>query len=153
MNEKTIQVDFNMCTATFMVNEEASGTRTTYKGVFKVKCIMSPLEYINSDALYRELLGKTNPQLATKYVNELCYTIAQLKYRIMEAPAWYKNSGGGVDGSHLEDSVLFSILDKAIEAEMDYRKGIEEKYTKAKEEVRKAVEDKFFEEDKEQGEE
>jgi hypothetical protein len=142
MNDKNIQIDYNMGTATFLINEEGSASKTTYKGVFKVKCVMSPLEYINSDALYRELLGKVNPQLASKYISELCYTISQLKYRVMDVPSWYKNTSTGIDGSHIDDNVLFSILDKATEAEMEYRRGIEEKYKKARDEVKKAVDEK-----------
>jgi hypothetical protein len=135
------QIDYMMGTATFYINMEANSSKQTLKGTFKVKCVLSPLEYINSDSMYRELLGKTNPQYASDYVNQLCYALSQLKYRVVSCPAWFKNIETGIDGSSIDDNILLYILDKCVEAEADYRKGIEERYDKAREAVRKAIDD------------
>lgn len=134
------EINLYMGTATFFVDMEASGSRATHKGQFKVRCILSPIEFINSDSLYRELLGKTNPEYATEYVSSLCYALSQLRYRIMECPAWFKNETR-IDGSHVDDAILLSILNSAVECESDYRKQIEEKYSKAKGEVVSAIDD------------
>ena len=134
-----IEIDFYMGTATFFVDMVAAADKATYKGQFKVKCILNPLEYINSDALYRELLGKTNPQYASEYVSQLAYALSQLKYRIIKSPSWFKNNSTGVDGSNVDDKILLQIFEKTIQAEEDYRKGIEERYNSAKEEVKKAI--------------
>jgi hypothetical protein len=136
-----IQIDYNTGTAEFFVNLEAAADKSTYKGHFKVKCVLSPLDYIQSDATYRELLGKTNPQLADAYVSQLAYALSQLKYRIISNPSWFDNDVNGIKGSGVDDKILLFILDKTIEAEEQYRKGVEEKYEKAKNDVKEAIDD------------
>ena len=127
-----------MATATFQISMEAASNRATYKGSFKVKCILSPLDVINADALYRKLLGTTNPNFASDYVGSLSYALAQLKYRIIDSEAWFKNNTD-IHGSHTDDAILLHIFDEAVECESDYRAGIEEKYQKAKQAVVEAV--------------
>lgn len=134
-----INIDYNMGTAEFFVNLEAAADKSTYKGHFKVKCVLSPLDYIQSDATYRELLGKTNPQFANDYIAQLAYALSQLKYRIITNPSWFDNESNGIKGSNVDDNILLIVLEKAIEAEEMYRKGIEEKYKKAKDEVKEAI--------------
>lgn len=134
-----IKIDYNMGTAEFFVNLEAAADKSTYKGHFKVKCVLSPLDYIQSDATYRELLGKTNPQFANDYVAQLAYALSQLKYRIISNPSWFDNNINGIKGSNVDDKILLYILDKAIQSEEDYRNGIEEKYKKARDEVKEAI--------------
>jgi hypothetical protein len=132
-------IDYHMATATFRVNLEASSDKSTYKGMFKVKCVLSPLEYISSDAFYRELLGKHNPQFASEYVSQLCYALSQLKYRVIDAPDWFYNKETGISGSSIDDNILLFVLDKAVEIESEYREGMEKKYKEAKEEVIEAI--------------
>ena len=134
-----IEINFCESTATFFVKMESSSSKETFTGKFKVKCIISPLEYIYSDNLYRELIGKHNPHLVSDYVNQLCFALSQLKYRVIESPSWYKNESGGVDGGNVDDSILLYVYEKSAEAEQEYRKKIEERYENAKEEVKKAV--------------
>jgi hypothetical protein len=139
MNEITI--DYQMGTATFFIDMESASDRTTYKGIFKVRCVLSPLEYIGADSMYRELLGKTNPQYASDYVGQLCYALSQLKFRVMDSPDWFKNKNTGINGSHIDDTILLYILDKAVDSEAQYREGVKERYDKARQSVRKAMDD------------
>lgn len=136
----SIEIDYNLGVGTFVVNLEAAADKSTYKGQFRVKCILSPLEYIQADATYRELLGKTNPQLANEYVSQLAYALSQLKYRVTSSPSWFDNANG-INGSHVDDKILLHILDKTIECEEKYREGIEERYNKARDEVKEAIDD------------
>ena len=136
-----IDIDFYRGTASFFVDIIAAADKSTYKGTFKVKCVLSPLEYIQSDAKYRELLGKTNPQFASEYVSQLAYALAQLRYRIIESPAWYKNEINGLDGSNVDDKILLHIFDRAVQSEEEYREGIEKRFETAKQDVKKAVDD------------
>jgi hypothetical protein len=149
MNLNDVNIDYYTGTATFFVDTESGSTGTIYKGIFKVKCILSPLEYINADALYRELIGKTNPQFASEYVGQLCYALSQLKFRIMDCPDWFKNRETGIHGSNADDSVLLHVLDKAIDAEAQYREGMKERYEKARHSVKKAIDDKELTDGKE----
>jgi hypothetical protein len=132
------EIDYNLGYGSFFVDIEGDATKQFYRGFFKVKCVLGPLEYIQSDALYRELLGKTNPQLASDYVSRICYALSQLKFRIVEAPDWWKKEGV-IGGGHLDDNILSHILEKSTECELDYRDGIEKKYKEAREKVKKAV--------------
>lgn len=136
-----IEIDFYESTATFFVKIDAASNKQTYSGKFKVKCVVSPLEYIYSDNLYRELIGKYNPHLVSEYVNQLCFALAQLKYRMIEFPDWFKNKSGGPDGGTIDDNILLYIYEKSAQAEQEYREGIEERYKKAHEDVKKALED------------
>lgn len=133
------QIDYFMGTSTFHVDITASASKQTYKGIFKVKCILNPLEYAQADALYRQLLGKDNPQYASEYVSQLCYALSQLKYRIIDCPDWFKNKETGIHGSSIEDNILLYIMDKCVESESDYRTGTEERYKKARKEVVEAI--------------
>jgi hypothetical protein len=148
-----INIDYFTGSATFMVDIESGVTKTTYRGTFKVKCVLSPLEYINADAFYRELIGKSNPQFVSEYVGQLCYALSQLKFRIMECPDWFKNKETGINGSGIDDNVLLFVLDKAIDCEAQYRDGIKERYEKARESVKKAIDDKELTSGKEEKEE
>jgi hypothetical protein len=134
------QIDFFMGTATFPINMQSGSSKQTYKGMFKVKCVLTPLEFIKSDAMYRELLGKTNPEYATEYVSQLCYALSQLKFRVIEAPDWFKE-GANIDGSNVDDVILLKILDEAVQSEQEYRTGIEERYEKARGEIQSAIDD------------
>jgi len=133
-------INYHMATATFYIDMVAAGNRSTYKGAFEVKCLISPLELIRSDALYRKLLGDTNPNYASDYVGSLSYALSQLKYRVVSSPAWYSN-GTDIDGSHIDDAILLKIFDDAIECEAEYRLGIDKKYLEAKKSVVEAVDD------------
>lgn len=132
-----IEIDYYMGTATFFVDIESSDKKT-FRGQFKVKCILSPLEFVRCDSMYRELLGKVNPQLATEYVSQLSYAMSQLKHRIMECPTWFRDESTGVKGN-VDDKVLLHVFDKSVEAEAQYREGIEERYEKANKSVREAI--------------
>jgi len=140
----SIEIDYYMGTGTFHVDMEASSTKTTYKGIFKVKCIMSPIEYIRADANYRDLLGKANPQYASEYVSQLCYALSQLRYRIIEAPSWFRTEGEYGMGGNVDDKILLYTLDQAVEVEKLYREEMDKRYKEAREEVRKAVDDEVI---------
>ena len=143
-------IDLLMGTATFMVNMEASSNKATHKGMFKVKCVLSPLEYVNANALYRQLLGKDNPQFASDYVSRLCYAMSELKYRIIDAPDWFKNETTGINGSNVDDNILLYILEKAVECEGQYREMIDKKYKEARKEVRQSIDDGILSDKKEE---
>lgn len=151
--EDNIEINYNMSTATFFVNIESSSNKMVYRGQFEVKTILGPLEYIQSDALYRDLLGKNNPHLATEYVGRLCYALSQLKYRIITCPEWFKNHETGMHGSNIDDTVLLHILEKTVECEEKYRKGIEKKYKNAQDEVKAKIDADLDGEDEEEDDE
>lgn len=116
---------FDGSVAEFDYHGVGDRTNTTYMGVFRVKTIVSPMDMIRADRLYRELIGSINPHMASKETQNFAFALSQLKVRILEAPDFYKNND--LDGSHLDSNVLIDIINKAIDAEEDYKKQIDNK--------------------------
>ena len=100
-------------------------TNESYMGEFCVKTIISPLDSIKIDRLYRELLGSINPHLASDATQNYAFALSQLKYRVLEMPEFFKNKE--LDGGHLDASVLVEIINLAIEAEEEYKNEQEKK--------------------------
>lgn len=99
----------------FDINIIGNKTNQTYMGNFKVKCLLSPIEQIKADKLYRDLLGD-NAHLASNHVAQLVYALSQLHIRVLEAPPFWNNKDMG--GGHLDDeNVILEVLDSAIEAQ------------------------------------
>lgn len=129
-------------TATFDVHITGEPSKMTYMGSFKVKTVMSPLEEIAADKLYRELLGE-NMLMASDNVKNSAFVLSQLKYRILsyeKAPFWANANRPDIPGGHIEDgNVIFEVFNKAIEAQEKY---IEQKQKEAKdieEKLKKAI--------------
>lgn len=112
-------------------------TNTTFLGEFCVKCIMSPLDHLKADRLYRELIGPVNPHLASKEAKNYAFALSQLKQRVLEAPDFFKNSE--MDGGHLDSNVLIDIINEAIEAEEAYQDQQDEKTKKIQELLAKRI--------------
>jgi len=106
-------------------------TQETYMGTFKVKCMLSPLELIKSDRLYRELLG-ANSSMANITARNSAFALSQLENRIIECPPFWENREIG--GGHIVDAnILGEVIELAIEAESRYRtKKLEELKEKKK---------------------
>ena len=107
--------------ATFDIHSQGNKTNETYMGSFRVKCLLSPIEQIEADRLYREILGM-NSHLATEHVRSLAFALSQLDQRIIEAPPFWENDRLG--GGHIkDDNVVLEVLDAAIEAQEKYVEG------------------------------
>lgn len=123
---------------TFFIDMVSNLDKSTCKGRFKVLCILNPFDYVKADSLYRELLGGTNPHLASDVINTMCYAMAQLKYRIVEAPSWW-HKDSQVGGGSVGDNILLEVLNLAIESEQQYRDWLDKKYDEAKVDIRNAI--------------
>lgn len=136
-----ITLDMNDGTATFKIDEVGTSHGETFRGVFKVKCILSPLEFVDADALYRDLLGKTNPTLASEWTGRIAFHLAQLKYRVVKAPNFWtpENNERGLGGSEIDDNILSKVFDLAFAAEVQYREAIKKKFDKSSEALKKSV--------------
>ena len=87
----------------------------TFMGEFCVKTILSPIDHLKSDQLYRELIGPINPHLASQESKNFAFALSQLKQRILEAPDFFKNKE--IDGGHLDANILIEIINLSIDAE------------------------------------
>lgn len=124
--------------AVFDLNILGDRTNQTYMGTFKVKCLLSPLEEIEADKVYRELLGP-NSHLAQEHVRQQAFALAQLDQRIIEAPPFWDNQILG--GGHIKDrNMVLEVLEKAIEAQEKYveqkEKELEKKQKKMAQMIR-----------------
>jgi len=128
---------FDGSVAEFDYHDVGDRTNTTYMGVFRVKTIVSPMDMIRADRLYRELIGSVNPHMASKETQNFAFALSQLKVRILEAPDFYKNSD--LDGSHLDSNILIDIINKSIDAEEEYKKQIDNKLKEMQELLSKRI--------------
>lgn len=101
-------------TAEFQVRLVGDVTQQTYLGKFKVISVMDPFQMLSAGKRYRELLG-VNPAFASETELNLAFSLAQLEYRIIEAPPFWNNG-------RLKDlNVIMSVFDLAVQAEETYR--------------------------------
>lgn len=116
---------FDGSVAEFDLYGVGEDTNTTYMGIFKVKTIVTPYDYIRADRLYRELLGQVNPHLASKEAQNYAFALSQLKVRVLESPDFFKNKD--IDGAHLDRNILIQIINLAIDAQEEYKKTLTDK--------------------------
>ena len=127
--------------AEFEVNIVGQSSYQTYMGKFKVKCLMSPMDVLESDKLYRSLLGEQGPMFASERAKNLAFALSQLKYRVIDqAPFWDNRRLGG---SHIpDDNVIIEVVNLAIEAEDKFLELKEQEAEKLKERLKAAFENK-----------
>lgn len=113
----------------------------TYMGTFKFRCSLTPTQYLDADRDFRDLLGK-NAELAGTHAEDVAYSLAQLRQRVMEAPPFW-NDGGRYGGGGVKDhDVLSKVLNAAIASELKLRKELEERHEKAINQLKEFLESK-----------
>jgi hypothetical protein len=123
----------------------------TYMGDFIFKVGLNPLEVIESDRYYRELLGG-NPLVATSAAQEMAFALAQLKYRVIKAPAWWSEVFDS-QSNFFDYGILIEVLNKAIEAERQFQDETQERLNQAQERISKMIRSKKKEDIEEDNEE
>jgi hypothetical protein len=113
-------MQLNGSTGTFDINDVGELSGQTYMGNFKVKCILSPVDRLNIDKTYRELIGKDNPYMATQEVLDIAFALSQLKYRIIDFPAFWQ--GFPINGGHVDLNIVMSVLNQSVDAEEAFKK-------------------------------
>lgn len=113
-----IVVEGNVATWSLALSGDIQGT---YAGVFKFKCYLTPSEQLAAGRDYRELLG-VNAALAFTKEDNLAYTLAQLKYRVLVAPPFWNSSIGvnGLTGDIPDENVLDAIFEAAMASQLKY---------------------------------
>lgn len=107
---------------------------TTLRGTFKIKLRLSYRDVLRMDAIRRDLLGK-NAELADLATSNIAAKFAKMWVHIVDAPAWWKDSGNGLD---LEDAAPISEVYDAIEKmEKEHYEELQAKTASAKEELKK----------------
>ena len=114
---------FDGSVAEFDYQGIGSASNQTFMGSFRAKCVISPMDHIKADRLYRELLGQVNPHLASKETQNYAFALSQLKVRVLEMPDFFKNRE--LDGSHLDSNILIDIVNKCIDAQEEYKEELD----------------------------
>ena len=122
-------------TANFDLNADGE-VLGTCRGLFTFKTFLTPLEQLGASKDYRNLIGP-NPELSTDQDRFLAFCLAQLRYRVIKAPPFWK-TGEAFDGN-VDKNIISIILDRAIEAESLYKAHLKEKRDKALENVQQVL--------------
>lgn len=114
----------------------------TYLGAFKFRTVLSPIQEIEADRDYRDLLGK-NAEFALSHIENLAYALSQLRHRVISGPPFWFDGVSRFPGSHIRDKeVLEKIFEAAFLAEKKYRKMLNDKHKTAIERMSKFVEER-----------
>lgn len=128
-NSRKPDVNTDNGTAAFLINMNGDVHNHSYLGRFVVKCVLSPIDTIEADKAYREMLGD-NIIMASEQAKDYAFALAQLKYRVMEYPPFWQTDR--VLGNLDDTNVTIAVLNLAIDSEIAYKK--------AKEQERKDIE-------------
>lgn len=143
MREERSDIAIENDTAKWFLNEQGD-INGLYIGQFKFRCYLTPIQQINANREFREMLGN-HQTMVPEHESFMAYALTQLKYRIIEAPPFWTSSiqTSGYPGDIPDENVLSKILDAAISSEIKYKKLLkhkkEEALIKAKEEAEKII--------------
>jgi hypothetical protein len=124
-------------TATWSINKHGA-INGTYIGTFRFRCFLTPIQKIDADREYREVLG-VNPTMADENVSLLSYALTQLKYRVLESPPFWR-TGAHLEGDLPDEEIITEVLNAAIGAEVKYRNQLKKKKETALSKAKKAAE-------------
>jgi hypothetical protein len=124
-------------TATYELNMDGD-ISGSYRGKFIFRCYLDPLSELAASRLFREIMG-VNSQEMPETEKYLAWALAQLKYRIVKAPPFWRTENSIVDGNIFDKNVIMHVLDMATEAELLYRKNLKKKKEEALEKAQQAV--------------
>jgi hypothetical protein len=137
VDEKDILLDSNGI-ATWEINMTAP-IGGTYQGVFQFRTVLSPIQQIEADRDYRDLVGN-NASLMTTHIDNLAYTLAQLRQRVIKYPPFWDDGYNRFKGSHIRDEeILQAVYEAAVMAEVKFRKQIKEKHKESIERLKAAI--------------
>ncbi len=140
VKESDVTLEANAVASWDMVHHGAVGG--TYMGTFKFKCYLNPIQLIEADRDFRELLGP-NSQFAATNAENIAYSLAQLKQRVISAPPFWTETYSRFPGGGVKDiDVLELVLEAAIVAEVKYRKDLNKKHEDAISRIKQTIENR-----------
>lgn len=113
----------------------------TYMGVFKFKTLLTPMEIMQIDRDYRELIGPTAPTLVDNTVNNLAFCASQLKHRIIKSPPFWDDGNTRYPGTQIKggEDLLVFVLEAAILAETTYKESLQDKLKESLKKIQKGL--------------
>lgn len=141
-----IHIQNGMATWSINLSAKIGGT---YLGTFVFRCVLTPMQTIQADRDRRELLG-SNPSLADVHVDNLAYSLSQLKQRVIQAPPFWNDGSAFPGGSIADHEVIEEVLTASLEAQIKYQSQLKEQHTKTIEALKKTLEQRYKQEEEEQ---
>lgn len=137
--------------AAFEFSSMGEITKQSYMGTFKVKCILSPMDLIRVDKMYRELLGD-HLHFADKSARYSAFAFSQLHFRVLEAPEWFNE--GVIKGEKIKDSnTIVELLNKCLEVEEKYIEEKKKQQEEMENKLKKSLQDRTIKKEEEKIEE
>jgi hypothetical protein len=107
----------------FDLEHEGSVTGFSYKGTFTVRCVLNiQLKHQVELDRTRLMSDMRNP---TPELEGIATALAELKARIIEGPAWWKDSNAGLN--LLDEDAIGTLYTKCQEMEIAWRKELKVK--------------------------
>ena len=122
-------------TALFTINEEGA-LQGSYKGVFSLRCYLSPLDSLAAGRHYRDLLGQFGAD-AGEQDRYTAFCMAQLAKRVIKGPPWW--SANDLAGNVPDLNILSVLLDRSLTAEAAYKQHLVKRKTEALAKAQTAV--------------
>ena len=108
---------------TFQFEEIGETTGHKYEGRFTALCVLNiAMKHKLELEKTRLLADFANP---TEGLNGIAITLAELRVRIIDAPEWWKQSGGGLD--ILDEDILVKLYSKLLEKQVEWKDSIKAK--------------------------
>ena len=128
LNKDLLTVKNDIAEYDFIDEGEIMGT---YRGKFIFKCILSPIEEIDADRDFRQLVGE-HASLINPENEKVALALVQLKYRVLKAPLFWTSEESRINGGHIKDiNIISHVFAAAIDAEIAYRNQLKERKDKA----------------------
>jgi hypothetical protein len=120
---------FEISPVTFTISVIGDVSGEKYEGSFKTKPVLTHAEQLGRDAIMRDLLGP-NPLQAQNRPTSQAGILAECRVRLLDSPAFWKDSGGGLN--LYDENVIVAVYDRILEIEEKFKKDIKDRAEKAK---------------------
>lgn len=116
----------------FPVDVEGSVTKTGYKGVFKIRPLLSHRDKLRRDEMKRQLVGAMpdGTGIAAMRTAEI---FSKIWAHVVEAPSWWKDAGNGLD--LIDEEPVVAVIDKIVEMEQEVMGTLSKEGEEAKKEL------------------
>jgi hypothetical protein len=116
------------------------GIAGSYMGLFKFRCFLTPLQIVEADKDFRDLLGP-NAAFAASNAENVAYALAQLRQRIVSAPPFWTEGAGRYGGGGIKDhDILDLVLEAAVTAEIKFRADLTKRHEEAIDRIKALME-------------
>lgn len=126
-----------LATHSFRITTTGDSTGQTWLGDFTCLKRLSHRQELTRDRYYRELLGP-NPEGASERAKSQAELFSDLKVCLKDTPAWWKESGDGLDLA--DDNVVREIWQETVKARVEAVAEIKQRAVEAETKLKNPAE-------------